>query len=128
MDGILKSWIDEDTGYVCIARKHTSLGFLMGYVGVIADNPLYEANYSNAIVEDISVHGGLTFSGAIDDGDLWLLGFDCGHAGDLVPHYPGAFQREGDVYRDLEYVEAQCTSLAKQMYEIAKKYEHELNI
>lgn len=63
-------------------------------------------------------HGGLTYG---DDG--WL-GFDCGHAGDLQPgikymlRQAGVSTRiNGDVYREFPYVKAQCTRLAKQIWE-----------
>lgn len=57
---------------------------------------------------------------------LWFFGFDCGHAGDLKPGLESALEEIGykrlvreflgdDVYRDLAYVEAQVTELAKQL-------------
>lgn len=69
------------------------------------------------------VHGGLTYSddhcpGAEPDGNWWF-GFDCSHAGDIVPRlveempdYPPA---PGDVYRTFDYAKAEVLSLAKQM-------------
>ena len=80
----------------------------------------------------IEVHGGLTFSGSwIEEvsSDIpftthWF-GFDCGHGGDYLPAlYPdpklraemkAKFSDGHEIYRDLAYVEAQVTSLAKQL-------------
>lgn len=68
------------------------------------------------------VHGGITFSGepAGADGGHWF-GFDCGHAGDLSPGLPfrSAFDDAGDEYRDIEYVKAECASLARQLRQVA---------
>ena len=57
-------------------------------------------------------HGGLTYG----SGKGWF-GFDCTHAGDWMPKYP---PHEGDIYRDINYVRAECTRLARQFWE----YEH----
>ena len=71
------------------------------------------------------VHGGLTYSGGagkypVPGEDLWWFGFDCGHAGDGVideePHWP---RHTNDPVRSLEYVVAECESLAKQLKELS---------
>jgi hypothetical protein len=83
---------------------------------------------------DVDVHGGLTYAdrcqGTIchvpESGrshDVWWFGFDCAHAFDLAPmltkyrtpHDNAAFR---EVYRDLRYVKAEVTSLAKQLAEV----------
>lgn len=67
------------------------------------------------------VHGGITYAANQEphgkpDG-LWWFGFDCAHAGDLVPSF--AEQRlihtRGDIYRDQSYVVAEVQSLAAQL-------------
>ena len=57
-------------------------GYYCGYVVVPFSHPFYGKRYQD--LEDIDVHGGLTFSGYLDavGDDKYLLGFDCGHAGD----------------------------------------------
>jgi hypothetical protein len=72
--------------------------------------------------------------------DLWWFGFDCAHAGDFTPGIEATLRemrsrapmsavpeelhrlywqgREGEVYRDMAYVEAECASLARQLKEI----------
>ena len=66
------------------------------------------------------VHGGLTYSGESGEypakaEDLWWYGFDCRHYGDgeIEPDPYYAFH-EGPV-RDLDYVSAECESLAQQL-------------
>lgn len=65
------------------------------------------------------VHGGITWA----DNRLpwedktptgWWLGFDCAHDGDLSPGYENRFSSDGE-YRDIEYVKAECESLASQI-------------
>lgn len=76
----------------------------------------------------VAVHGGVTFArplcqtllqpSAADHAD-WVFGFDCAHAGDLVPGLlqlvssPLMFQ--GDVYRDRDYVFGETSRLAAQL-------------
>lgn len=63
-----------------------------------------------------NVHGGITFSDNFDTGGYWY-GFDCSHCDDLSPSYDSfAAHRE---YRDVEYVKAECASLAKQLKQVA---------
>lgn len=85
------------------------------------------------------VHGGVTWAdGELprgDGGDLWWFGFDCGHAGDLVPRLAPymrrihnslpeklrrAAERFRDEYRDQQYVVSECQSLAAQLVAIAE--------
>jgi hypothetical protein len=141
----------------CLIKRHDQLGHLCGYVGVPAGHPWHGLHYDavgNGPKPDdydeewwIDVHGGLTYANGCtghdpatsichvpNDGepdDVWWLGFDCAHAGDLsgmaysselrakldkiyaetfakFPGYPR------DEYRDVAYVTDQCALLAKQ--------------
>ena len=63
------------------------------------------------------VHGGITYCADREpkqepDGNWWL-GFDCAHSGDLSPGL--GFSFSGDIYRDIEYVKAECEALAQQL-------------
>lgn len=51
------------------------------------------------------------------DEDLYWLGFDCAHSGDMAPAYGRyRFARfEDDAYRDIAYVTAEVESLAEQL-------------
>ena len=70
------------SGFQCLTRR-TAMGIACGYVGLPRSHPYHGKRYD--AINDIEIHGGLTFSGygkGWNDG-LWYLGFDCGHAFDL---------------------------------------------
>lgn len=98
-------WTDEATGLVCLAHR-SRMGAWCGYVGLPPSHPLYEREYGDIYknVANLDVHGGLTYSAACqpnhdpvtgrgichvpepgEPDNLWWLGFDCAHAGDLSP-------------------------------------------
>lgn len=71
----------------------------------------------------LDVHGGVTWDDwhlPWDDwdgrGDHRWLGFDTAHAGDATPGLPGF---EGGVFRDIDYVRAECVRLAEQLSGLA---------
>ena len=111
-------FIDEDTGYKCFIQRHPELKHLCGYVELPKEHKLYGI-FSEE--EDFEVHGGVTYTGKrefeqpnyIAD---YVLGFDCGHAGDLVPGVKSFHEKE--VYRNIEYVTNECKNLAKQLKEL----------
>lgn len=153
-------WIDRDTDLPCVIVRHR--GTWCGYVGVPPSHPTsglcyYKSEFSieeikgnihnkietqNAINE-ICVHGGLTFSGnrsylfTVDARcrDWHFFGFDCNHAGDFDP-LMDAYWRDnkpalrgpllgeptgwGDTvkYRDITYAKEQCQRLARQLHDI----------
>lgn len=109
------------SGLPCLLARGPG-GGLCGYVGVPKGHPWFEKDYG-AVKPDPDVHGGLTYAnhcqGMIcleveegEDQNIWWLGFDCAHAGDLSP----AFQKIGthDEYRDVAYVRHETENLAKQ--------------
>lgn len=53
--------------------------------------------------------------------DLWWLGFDTNHVGDLIPGDPYHTPRKSDVYRDQGYVYEQCILLAECLKELADR-------
>lgn len=57
------------------------IGCRCGYVAVGNDSPLYGRNYYE-LEDAISIHGGLTFSGEVDDVYSWCFGIDFAHTGD----------------------------------------------
>lgn len=111
-----KLWIDKATGLMCMVVRGT-LGNLCGYVCVRSGYAFYWRDYGDV---DVSVHGGLTFSGDtvpkvdIDWKDGWWFGFDCAHAGDYLPNLPMPFSRPEN-YCDMEYVTGECARLASQL-------------
>lgn len=139
-------WTDEETGLVCLVRRNP-LGALCGYVGINPEHPWYGKGYSQCLEgcvdycdwnrnhspqERVYVHGGMTFSDVCDgdeeegichvpepgkEDDLWWFGFDCAHAGDVVPglRYQPFYGDES--YKNVAYVQDQCSKLAKQLVE-----------
>lgn len=116
-------WQDEATGLPClIVRAHS--GAWCGYVGVPNGHPAFKSRYQDVGVD---VHGCLTYSDSCDpdgnichdveegeDDNVWWLGFDCAHSGDLAPAYD--FTRRG-TYRGIDYVRDEVASLAGQLAE-----------
>lgn len=68
--------------------------------------------YEIKIALSIDVHGGLTYS-KMDEEKLWRFGFDCSHAGDLIPDLSG-FMLDG-IYRNIEFVKSEVEKLAEQL-------------
>jgi len=104
-------------GFVCCGIIG-ALKTWCGYVGVGEGHPLYEIYYND--IDEIIVHGGLTFSGFFEADNsinqylnVWWLGFDCAHVGDLIPGV--TYTRTGDVYRNIDFVKDECKSLARQL-------------
>lgn len=108
---------DEGTfvshGYWCEIKRHHTLRSLCGYVLIGKTHPYWTLNV------DLNVHGGITHSDGI------RLGFDCAHAGDLVPDhfrlglgYSGRGRhpyRVDDVYRNWAFVTEELNRLAAQL-------------
>lgn len=136
-------WTDEETGLPCLAKRN-DVGVWCGYVGVAKGHPWYEKKYDEC---DVEVHGGLSYSDHCQEGpeeyaichipepgqpdDVWWLGFDTHHWGDLAPgmivyhqeftkRFPHlAYTRdERETYKTLGYVKEECRNLAKQIINI----------
>ena len=79
-----KTW--EHGGYPC--QVNAEMGYRYGYVGIPKGHPSYGKDFRDV---DVDVHGGLIYSGDNPDSDLedvWWLGFNCAHYGDLPdPQY-----------------------------------------
>src|ERR1044072_1729504 len=136
-------------GYVGVPREHPAFGlayyvsldsppepaeeaeddFMRRYREQVRDEwEMAQAHrVAQQFVNHISVHGGLTFAGDRDaDPSLHWFGFDCAHGGDLSPvmeavlpqslRSPSGFHPQ---YRTLNYVRKECTSLARQLADIA---------
>ena len=131
-------YVDGQT-YLCLAARVPEWGHWCGYVGVGRNHPAYGRPASE--LEDVVCHGGLTFSGHINDFTGWFFGFDCGHAFDYSPYRvrymreigaPSgmiesleqleANQRDGplaSVYRDLDFVRLNCIAIIAQLKALA---------
>lgn len=97
---------DEGTfvshGYWCEIKRHPTLKSLCGYVLIGKTHPYWGAAGSI----DLHVHGGITYDTPPK------VGFDCSHAGDLVPaHHRYPY----DVYRNWAFVTEELNRLAAQL-------------
>lgn len=94
------------------------VGVINVFCAGLSDSEAMKDGYID-IVLAFDVHGGLTWArdepaGGVDHPDgYWWFGFDCAHVGDLSPKYDTP--DEHHVYRDAEYVEGECASLARQL-------------
>jgi hypothetical protein len=78
---------------ICFVKENMHLsrnsfmdfGWGNGYVGVTKENPLYGIDYT-LVDSFVVIHGGLTFSGMIDN--MWCFGFDTAHSGDTLLKWP----------------------------------------
>lgn len=148
-------WRDEATGLACLANRGPG-GHWCGYVGVPPGHPAHGMDYDRVydLFGDydsdgyLDVHGGLTYAAECAHGpeessichvpepgepdNVWWLGFDCAHSGDLSPSHAARdrerYEATGDPlwrpieapwgpdrYRTLEYVRGQTTKLARQL-------------
>lgn len=115
--------VGEFQGLKCLLVRN-NMGSWCGYVGIEPTHVLYGKHY-NDIDGVLDVHGGLTYSSQQSpDGEshgLWWLGFDCGHATDLIPLLvkllPSEIVLQG-TYRNLAYVQAETEKLAKQLRDL----------
>lgn len=111
----------EHAGLPCLLKRAT-FGSWCGYAAVPPGHPLHGKRYQD--VDDISVHGGLTYGDACqgsichapkpgESADVWWFGFDCNHAFDLAPGMP-ATARWG-IYKDIGYARRETERLAEQL-------------
>ena len=119
-----KEW--RHAGFPCLIVRVEHHGAWCGYVAVPPGHPWHGKGYDDINAE---VHGGLTYaekcggavchvSGPGEPDDVWWLGFDHAHAGDLCPAtaswFGDRFGESNDVYRDMDYVIAGVNELAEQ--------------
>ena len=119
-----------ESGLACALRRGP-LGAWCGYVGVSAEHPWFGKSYSEEVSVALSislccrVHGGLTWAADCMPSEApdgrWWFGFDCAHAGDLVPSCAENWSAQErklfarDVYRDQQFVVSETQSLAAQL-------------
>lgn len=125
----------EHAGFPGILLRQESSGHWCGYVGVPPGHPWHGKDDSTVYEEGVPepvCHGGITYgrpcAGSVchvpkpgEPENVWWLGFDCAHGGDLSPGHAkwrreNGFDRwhDEDVYRDQTYVTAQVKRLAEQ--------------
>lgn len=106
----------EYKGYKCHIHRNPSMLFLCGYVEVPNGN-----KYHGSDGKDLDVHGCITWHNnylpySKYEIKKWILGFDCGHAGDYI-YMPNSelFPMTGDIYRTMEYIENEIKQLVDQI-------------
>jgi hypothetical protein len=119
-------------GYPCMVWRHDRYGQLNGYVAVPAGHPAHGLDYGADALDELEVHGGLTFAGGGIKG-WWVFGFDCGHGGrDVQPGMEAMLTGLGirtpfllgvsslrPSYKPLPFVRDEVESLARQLARIA---------
>ena len=126
-------YVSVATGYPCLIVRNYS-GALCGYVGVPEGHVWHGVGYDDVPAD---CHGGLTFSGKCQENghichkvepgepdNVWWLGFDCSHGGDLVPAICKLYEDLGkgphvgmgreDTYKNIAYVRREIAGIARQ--------------
>lgn len=120
-------WINEPdflewgyNGLKCIISRNTS-GCLCGYAILPINHPWIDVSYFEI---DCDVHGSLTFGEWV--GNEYVIGFDCGHSGDLLPRLNSIkkhmqngtlikpFYKFIEVYRNIDFVKSEVEHLVDQ--------------
>jgi hypothetical protein len=114
-------WDCPLTGLRCEIVRIGYLGHLCGYVWLPKGHPW---NGVDCLEIERSMrshpHGGLTYSSPCrDSGGRWKIGFDCAHAGDIIPATSKRFSMAGDTYKDIAFVKTQVDALAASAAEVS---------
>lgn len=128
----------EHAGFPCLIVRHESAGHLCGYVAVPPGHLWHGFDFSGwsdgkRPEPEPEAHGGITYANAChgrvchvpkpgEPDDVWWLGFDAAHAGDLSPGDGWSTRHIGTAtgwvgvndYRTVEYMRRQCEQLAEQ--------------
>jgi hypothetical protein len=121
LEGDHKKWLYtciNGLQFDCSIFRNPRGGHLCGYVALTTDNDFFGKNY-----DDIPVrcHGGLTY--ASENGDNWVIGFDCAHYEDLQPFYTDQeIYNDNRVYKDMNFVTEECESICEQISEKSKAH------
>ncbi len=117
-------------GVPCLMVRQPEFGNWCGYAGVEPGHPWHGVDRDDELLDDVQVHGGLTWAGpakyhiqSLADPARykghWWLGYDCAHGGDLVPMFNAMgtpwLRSESTRYRDVAFVRGQCEQLADQV-------------
>ena len=95
-------------------------GQLNGYVRIPKAHKFYQKGYDD-IGNAIECHGGLTFSGDLENDGDWYIGFDTAHYQDYMPFMQMLlnkalqFDDPASQYKDINYVRDQCKKIVEQL-------------
>lgn len=93
----------------CQIKRHLTSGALCGYVYLPQGHELYGLNDEELAF--LLVHGGITWTQ--EENGQWVIGFDCSQIGDYQPQ--SRVHEAGEVYRNMDFVEAQLRKLVMQV-------------
>lgn len=100
-------------GYDVIVKLLWNIGnftmqnrWFCGYVRLPEDHKFYGKDV-NELENLLTVHGGVTFAGALDGMDGFYVGFDCAHLGDMPDE------------QDEAYTLYECKRLVNQLIKVA---------
>ena len=108
-------WFDYATGLKCRMGRNAQHAWC-GYLHI----PKMWVTSPDTMFDEFNVHGGVTYKSYNTIEDAWVVGFDCGHDGDMSPL---EYHREANtgyaymlagVYRDVAYVKEQLRCMALQ--------------
>jgi len=126
-EGNKKEWTytcNNGLVFDCNIIRNTRAGHLCGYVSLSNDSDFFGKNYDDI---PVSCHGGLTY--AEEQGDKWVIGFDCAHYEDLQPFYVDqTIYRGTGTYKNMEYVTEECESICEQISEKSISHRRNFNI
>jgi len=95
-----------------------------GYIEIPKIHGFYGKYNESGSGSGIMVHGGITYDECTED--ILTIGFDCAHSGDFTPGFlytlGERFKRDGDTYKDVEYIRTELESVSKQIHEISPEY------
>jgi hypothetical protein len=96
----------QRAGFGAKVWRHPRAGHLCGYLTLPKGHP-----WGDVGCDDIEAqpHGGWTYASRNDDGSV-TFGFDCAHAGDIMPmHAPFCVK---DTYKTIEFVTRELEAMA----------------
>jgi hypothetical protein len=127
-------WTDEETGFACLAVRHSDSGHWCGYVGVPPGHLAHGLGYDDVCTlfgdydspTALEVHRGLTYANSCAEGaeatsichvaepgtpeDVWWLGFDCAHSGAFLPAYHARYKDRGYPFSSEPYDHASAVA------------------
>ena len=110
---------------VVIKRMMVMGGQLNGYVRIPKAHKFYQKGYDD--LDMIECHGGLTFSGDLEEDGDWYIGFDTAHYQDYMPFMQMFLGKNGnplidrnEQYRDINYVRQECKRIVDQLGQATK--------
>jgi len=122
-----KPWLNEPDienfvyqGYECLLKRNM-LGCWLGYVHIPASSVW--AQQQNFMLLD--VHGGITYANLLpDQEDIFVLGFDCAHLGDIMPYAAeqGFFDPHASTstYKTIDYARDALKHMVDQIHDFKK--------